>query len=183
MATKKSNPTWSDVKPRLADFDRAGLLALVEDLYAASRDNKAFLHARLGVGESPLQPYKDVISRWICPDVRRNQDVSVAKAKKAISDYKKAVGRPEGMAELTVFYCEEVFTFLGYCGMDDEGYFSALVRMYEQALKAAMTLPDGQRDEFLGRLENVRMSGHDVGWGVGDDFDWLWKKAGIELDQ
>jgi hypothetical protein len=25
---------------------------------------------------------------------------------------------------------------LTYCGMDDEGYFNALVRMYEQVLKA-----------------------------------------------
>ena len=47
MATKKNSPSWGDVKTQLADFDRAGLLGLVQDLYAASMDNKAFLHARL----------------------------------------------------------------------------------------------------------------------------------------
>lgn len=34
MATKKtpkSNPSWSDVKTKLADFDRAGLLRLVQE--------------------------------------------------------------------------------------------------------------------------------------------------------
>ena len=39
MATKKTaknTPSWSDVKTKLADFDRAGLLGLVQDLYAAS---------------------------------------------------------------------------------------------------------------------------------------------------
>lgn len=89
MATKKStkaNPSWSDVKTKLTDLDRAGLLGLVQDLYAASKDNKAFLHARFGLGDDPLEPYKDVITRWINPpDYRKPQ--SVAKAKKAISDY------------------------------------------------------------------------------------------------
>ena len=34
MAAKpeKAAPTWSDVKARLAEFDRAGLLGLVQDL-------------------------------------------------------------------------------------------------------------------------------------------------------
>lgn len=39
-------------------------------------------------------------------DVSKNQDLSVAKAKKAIAAYKKAVGQPEGLAELMVFFCE-----------------------------------------------------------------------------
>lgn len=54
MATKKNASSWSDVKTKLADFDRAGLLGLVQDLYAASKDNKAFLHARFGLGDDPL---------------------------------------------------------------------------------------------------------------------------------
>ena len=67
-ATKKPNeptPSWSDVKAQLADFDRAGLLGLVQDLYATNKDNKIFLHARFGLGDDPLEPYKDVIIRWI----------------------------------------------------------------------------------------------------------------------
>jgi hypothetical protein len=51
MATKKTTPSWSDVKTKLTDFDRAGLLALVQDLYAASKDNQAFLNARLSLGD------------------------------------------------------------------------------------------------------------------------------------
>ena len=37
----------------------------------------------------------------------------MAKAKKAIADYRKAVGRPEGMTELCVFYCEEAARLVG----------------------------------------------------------------------
>ena len=111
MVTKKSTPSWSDVKTRLADFDRAGLLGLLQDLYAANKDNQAFLHARLSLGDDVLKPYKVTIDRWLWPDVVKNQDISVARAKKPIADYKKAIGQPEGLAELMVFYCERAAGF------------------------------------------------------------------------
>ena len=76
----KSSRSWTDVKSTLAAFDRAGLLGLVHDLYAASKDNQAFLHARLHHGEDVLTPYKEAIDRWLWPDVFKNQDTSVAKA-------------------------------------------------------------------------------------------------------
>lgn len=178
MTTKKNSPSWSDVKTKLSDFDRAGLLGLVQDLYAASKDNKVFLHARFGLGDDPLEPYKEVITQWINPpDYRKPQ--SVAKAKKAISDYKKALGQPDGLAELTVFYCEEVFDFLAGCGMDDEGFYDALVRMFEQALKYVLALPAAQQAALLARLDRVRLLGHNVGWGVGGDFDHFWSAAGL----
>jgi len=178
---KKAKPSWSDIKSKLSDFDRAGLLGIVHDLYAASKDNQTFLHARFGLGDDVLKPYKTAISRWICPDVMRsNQTISVAKAKKAITDYKKAVGQPEGLAELAVFYCEEVFVFLGYCGMDDEGYFDAVVRMFEQALKYVMVLPETKRQSFIERLEQVCAQGQNIGWGVGDDMSRLLSEYGID---
>lgn len=182
MATKKNTPCWSDVKTRLADYDRAGLIGLVQDLYAASKDNQAFMHARFALGDDVLKPYKATISQWINPaDFRK--PMSVAKAKKAITDYKKALGQPEGMAELTVFYCEEVFDFLAGCGMDDEGFYDALVRMFEQALKYVQALPVSQQPTFIARLNVVRLQGKDVGWGVGDDFNDLWFEAGLAGEQ
>jgi hypothetical protein len=78
-------------------------LALIQDLYAAHKDNQSFLHARFGLGEDVLKPYKEILSRWLWPDVLRNQDTSVVRAKQAISSYKKAVGDPIGLAELMVF--------------------------------------------------------------------------------
>jgi hypothetical protein len=104
VANEKGSPTWIDVKASLLAFDRAGLLGLIQDLYAVSRNNQAFLHARLGLGRDHLEPYKASISRWICPDMMRNQPISVSKAKKAIADYNKAIGHPEGLAELSIFY-------------------------------------------------------------------------------
>jgi len=170
----KPRPTWSAAKTELAQFDRTALMGLVKDLFALSPDNSAFIAARLGLGSDPLAPYRKTISRWIRPDVVRGQDVSVAKAKKAISDYRKATGKPEGIAKLSVFYCEEAAGLLSECGMDDEGYFNALIRMYGQALAATTELPEPVRTLLLARLDAVRTSLRDIGWGVGDGIDELW---------
>lgn len=92
MATKIATGTWSDIKAKLAEFDRADLLKVVQDLYAASKENQAFLHARFCLGDDVIRPCKMPLARWLWPDVIKNQDISVAKAKEVISDYKKAIG-------------------------------------------------------------------------------------------
>ena len=65
-------------------------MGLIQDLYTAHKDNQTFLHTRFGLGEDVLKPYKETLDRWLWPDVLRNQDISVAKAKQAISSYRKA---------------------------------------------------------------------------------------------
>jgi hypothetical protein len=169
----KSQPTWTDVKAKLAGFDRACLLGLVQDLYAAHKDNQEFLHARFGLGDDVLEPFKKTIDRWLWPDLLRQQDTSVSKAKQAISAYRKAVGDPEGLAELMVFYCERAAGFCSDVCNDDEGYFDALVRMFEQALKLTDALPADRRDGLVARLGRVRDISHYFGYGVGDEMDSL----------
>ena len=91
MATKKSTPSWSDVKTKLVDFDRAGLL-----------------------------------------------------------------------------------------GLQDEGYFDALVRMFEQALKTIASLADAQRQPLWDRLDTVCSTCHNFGYSVGDDMDDLLAEYGAD---
>ena len=172
----ESQPTWTDVKSKLASFDRAGLLSLLHDLYAANKDNQAFLHARFGLGEDALDPYKKTLERWLWPDVFRKQDTSVVNAKQAISNYKKAVGEASGLAELMVTYCELATGYSRAIVHDDESYFDALVRMFEQALKIASTLPDSGRNALYGRLDQARGMSQAFGYGVGDDMDSLFPK-------
>jgi hypothetical protein len=183
VRSKNASPTWSDVRTALLDFDRTGLRGLVQDLYTASKDNQAFLHARLGLGHDQLQPFKACISNWICPDVIKNQPISVSKAKKAIADYKKAIGRPEGMAELSIFYCEEALGFLESCSMEDESYFAALIRMYGRSLEFVSSLPPAERTTYLERLDKLRSRGRNVGWGVEEELNSLWHAAALDEHQ
>jgi hypothetical protein len=179
---KNHSPTWIDVKAALTKFDRAGLLGLVQDLYAGSKDNQAFVHARLNLGRDQLDPYKAIISKGICPDLMRGQPVSVSKAKKAITAYKKAIGQPQGLAELAIFYCEEALSFLETVAMEDEGYFLSLIRMYSQALKFVSNLPSDVRTGYVDRLDKLRSRTRHVGWGVEDELNILWYAAELSED-
>jgi hypothetical protein len=148
-------------------------MGLIQDLYAAHKDNQTFLHTRFGLGQDVLKPYKETLDRWLWPDGLRNQDTSVAKAKQAISSYRKAIGEPAGLAELMVFYCESAAGFSNDVGYQDEGYFDALVHMFEQALKVTRQLSTGDRDALIVRLNRVRTISHNLGYGVGDAMDSL----------
>ncbi len=134
------------MKAALAGFDRAALLSLVQDLYAASGENQTFLHSRFGLVPDALLPYKEILDRWLWPD--RNQQISVAAAKKAIASYARALGDPAGLAELKVFYCERAAGFCSDVGFADESYFDALVKMFEGALETIALLPEKDRETF-----------------------------------
>jgi len=149
-----------------------GLLGLVQDLYAASKDNQAFLHARFALGEDPLKPYKETLKRWLSPDWRRNGDVSVSKAKQAISSYKNAVGDPAGLTELLVYGCECAAGFSAEFGYADEPFFNTLLWMFEEALQVSGQLPENDREVVLGRLQGV-CDLSDFGYGVGDTMESL----------
>lgn len=49
----------------------------------------------------------------------------------------------------------------------------ALLRMFEQALKAVGALPEGRRPDLMTRMDGVRQLGHRVGYGVDDVMDSL----------
>ena len=174
--TKGPQPTWTNVKAKLARFDRMGLMGLIHDLYGADKDNQQFLHVRFGLGEDILKPYKETLDRWLWPDVIRNQNVSVAKAKQAISSYRKAIGEPAALAELMVFYCERAAGFCSDIGYEDESYFDALVRMFDQALKLIAQLSASDRNPLIARLDRVRIISHNFGYGVADYMDSLLAK-------
>ncbi|MCY0916336.1 hypothetical protein [Massilia antarctica] len=169
----KATPTWSDVKSKLADFDRAAVLALLQDLYASSKENQAFLHARFGLCADILKPYKTTISRWLWPDTARGQETSISKAKKAIADYKKAVGRPDELAELMTFYCEQAAGFCHDVGFSDESFFVSLMGMFRQTLKLTISLAPEQRDSLLERLDEVSLVSRNFGYGLGEEMDDL----------
>jgi hypothetical protein len=169
----RSQPRWTDVKAKLTSLDRMGLIGLVQDLYTLHKDNQTFLHTRFGLGEDALKPYKETLDRWLWPDVLRNQDTSVAKAKQAISSYRKAVGEAAGLAELMVFFCERAAGFCNDVGYQDESYINALVNMFEQTIKVTRQLSAGDRDALIVRLDRVRTISHNLGYGVGDDMDSL----------
>lgn len=175
-------PTWRDIKKRLEIYDRKGLLGLIHDLYSLSRDNRMFLQSRSGLEGHILKPYKQIISKWVGPSGKWEPKISVSKAKKAVSDYKKALGRPEDIAELAVYYCETCTRFLADYGMEDFGYYDAFALMFEEALKYIRSLDTDARGPFLERLEIVLDDCRDFGNGVGQFCEDMMDEYRLEAD-
>ena len=67
--------------------------------------------------------------------------------------------------------------FLGYCGVDDDGYFNALILMFEQALKTIQGLDVKHQSSFVERLKIFQREGHN--WGVGDEIEELMMEYGF----
>jgi hypothetical protein len=139
---KKLKPTWSDVKAALGVSKRQALHALIADLYRLSQENRDFLHARFSLGDDPLAPYKELISKAVYPDVMRNRPFQIAVAKSAISQYKRAIGDDRGLLELMVYFVEEGNQFTVDCGDIDEPFYLAMLRMYDAAIGQLLKLDD-----------------------------------------
>ena len=133
-----------------------------------STPNKNFLHARFSLGSDALKPYKKIIEDALFPVVMSNDDVEIATAKKAISDYGKAVGDPKGLLELMVHFVECGASFSLDVGYGDEVFFAALERMYEKAIKLLLTLDEATIDDYYDRFEELVISTSDIGWGFHD---------------
>ena len=165
----KSKPTWSDIKGKLANFDRAGLIQLVSDLYSYNKDNQTFMHTRFALTQNALEEYKKRISNSLYPDIgRRNVDPSVATARKAISDYTKAVGDPLGILELRVFWCETAVEFSMDYSYSDMSYLEALLRQYRDVCRKLPDIPEPQLTQYLGRMQKLQDDASQIGYGVFD---------------
>jgi hypothetical protein len=164
---KKQTPSWSDVKTALARLDQRGLLELISDMYHLSKDNKDFLHARFSIGDDILAPYKKIIEKCMHPDIM-NEPVRIHRAKRAISDYSKAIHDAKGEAELLTYFveCGNKFT-LDY-GDIDEDFYDSLLEVYGQAIKKVLTLPDNEQGNFRKRLKKIMLSSSGIGWGYHD---------------
>jgi len=165
---KSKKPTWSDVKAPVSKFDQKDLIKLIEDLYRFSKENQTFLHTRFRVGDDPLEPYKKTIDKCLYPDIFDKEPIQISKAKKAISDYSKAIGEPLGETELMVFFVERGNAFTVDYGDIDEGFYDSLNRMYKRAIKKVLSLPEVQRSAFQDRLEKIMTSSSNIGWGYHD---------------
>ena len=75
--------------------------------------------------------------------------------------------------KLMAYDCETAAGFCYDIGMQDEGFFNALVLMFEEVVQVTLRLPSKDRDAMIGRLDRVRTISHNFGYGVGDDMDTL----------
>jgi len=101
-----SHSDWKNIRAKIDKVSQRDLIGLVKELYALNEQNKLFLETRFGNQGKGLEEYKFIIEDSICPTEPWKKDVSLSTGRKAIRDYKKALGNPEGLIDLMIYYCE-----------------------------------------------------------------------------
>lgn len=169
MASKKTaGQAWSSVKAAMASMNTGELVSLVGDLYRLSKENQIFFHSRFAIGDDILAPYKEIIDDCMYPDIENNKPYQIAKAKKAISSYSKAVGNIKGETELMIYFVECGNRFTLDYGDIDEHFYDALNLMYTNAVDRVLTLKEEERGDFQSRLKTIMDSSSGIGWGYHD---------------
>jgi len=166
---KKTQPTWTDVKSVLAQMRREELISTIDALYKLRKENKQFLHTRFKLSENALDEYKLQISNGVNPSSVKAK-ISFKNARQALSDYKNAIGDPEGLAELMVFYCEECAKSIRNYGIWEQ-YADATVNIWFDTLKHISKLSKARQLHYRKKLESALKYMGDVGWGVTDSIN------------
>lgn len=161
---------WTAARQHLATWDKAGLLALVKDLYDSAPGNRDFIHARCdaetGSGEV-LETYRIKIVEQFFPK-RGFGKLKLGDARKAIRDYRKATGNVRGTAELLMTYVENGVSFTHEYGDIDERFYNSV----ESALGELAELLRGEARELYpqlrDRMAKVEQMSDGIGWGFHD---------------
>lgn len=165
---KDKAPTWTSLKPKLAEKDHAALLRLVADLFSLNEDNRRFITTRYSGSSNNMAPYRKIISDSLYPDVVENEPIKLAAGKKAISDYFKATKDKVGQLELMVYYLETGNQFTLDYGDITESFYSSLESMLDRILSALKKQPEDMNGQYLPRLRSVVESAKGIGWGYYD---------------
>ena len=164
---KKEKPanSWRDIRAILSKADDSEVLKLVGELYALRKENQDFLHARYLKDADILVPYKETIARYISPAEPWKNPVKTSLARKAISDYRKAVGDPEKLTELMLFYVE--------CGVghildwddNDDAMQNSIFRVFAEGMETLDRCEKDVAGKLLPRFEAVVQSTANMNWG------------------
>ncbi|MCB5271966.1 MAG: hypothetical protein LHW56_08990 [Candidatus Cloacimonetes bacterium] len=118
--------------------------------------------------DARLDNYKLKITSAINPKLARK--ISFKGARQAVSDYKKASGDQEGVAELMVFYCEECAGTIKRVGVWEQ-YAAGTINIWLDTLTYIQQLPPQQHTRFWKKLDAAQKLMGQVGWGVSDMLD------------
>jgi len=169
MARKEQpKSTWSAVKSTVLKLDRDALMALIRDLYDLSPSNRQYVDARLRLGQDSLIEYKQTVAECMYPDAERNRPVQISKAKKAISEYRKATHDVRGEIDLMIHFVECGNQFTLEYGDIDGPFYDSLLSMYGRAVETVVKLPESQQEPFRKRLLELTKSSDGIGWGYHD---------------
>jgi hypothetical protein len=162
---------WAALRKKLDAFDRAGLLALIHDLYDAHASNRRFLEARLLSSSASIEKYRRLVVDAVYPDPFSRRRVSVRDATATITEYRRSTGDVAGTVDLMLTFLEAGTEQAADLGYGDDSYFEALERKLDAIAKSWPDLSPNARGDAAKRLDCVRKRAQNIGWGYGDYVD------------
>ena len=151
--TAKNEAGWTAVRKKLDAFDRAGLLALVHDLYCANASSRRFLEARLLSSSMSLEKYRRLVAEAVYPDPFSRRQVSVREATATITEYRRSTGDLAGTVDLMLTFLEAGTQQAADLGYGDDPYFAALARKLDAVAKSWSDLSAAARKDATKRLD------------------------------
>ena len=174
--------TWSAVRSALIKLIHDELLSLVAELYRLSKHNQGFLHARFADADTAMDECKVVVGDCLYPDVQRNRPLQVAKAKKVVADFCKAVADPIAQADLMLVFLEQGNAFTVEYGDVDAGFYNALISMSSRATETICVLPHELQQALRDQFAEVVQSSSGIGWGYHDELIEIYGTAFPDRD-
>jgi hypothetical protein len=182
MEKKKSTPGWGACKAAMRNWPQPGMLALIQELYELSDDNRRFLRARLlpeQAGQT-LEETKRRVEKLLTVDRIFANRFSHSDVKKVIDQYAKASDDPAAVAELLITDLEMSFDSFAQVGdydaMVDHLYstFGRLDKVLKTLPKEKVVLVAEQLDDLAAQWEGK------FGYGISDELSDMaadWHKA------
>jgi len=152
-------------------WPRPGVIALVQELYHLSEENRRFLHARLLPQKSAetVESTKRKLRQLLSTSVVFNNKFSHAALKRVIDQYAKASDDPIAIADLLLTDLDEAFQTFSEVGDDEaivDHLYATLYRLHDllQTVEARSLPPLAERLKGL-----AEQWGGEFGYGISDE--------------
>lgn len=160
-----------DLKKHLKKLEQNELIQIIADLYKMNQDVKDFLNVKFN-GEKVIQELYERAENEIMDEFFSDKGfgkMRLAKAKKAITNFKKFTNDAERELELMLFYVEIGTEFTIIYGDIDERFYSSMESMFHKVVKACEN-DEKLFNKFRDRLYKIVMDTDGaVGWGYHDN--------------
>lgn len=177
MNSKKprSEVGWNPCKQLLKSWPQRGVLALVQELYQLSDDNRRFLHQRLLPQRAAmnLEATAKVLRRMLSVSSILDDEFRHIEAKRVVDQFEKAVDDPEQVAQLLLIDLAKTLDTFSQVG-DDEPLVDHAYASMKRLQGRLNLLSASQARPLVEKLTDLanRWAG-EFGYGLSDELEEL----------
>jgi Family of unknown function (DUF6155) len=168
-----------DLKRYLKLKSQHELISQIAELFTRFDQVKDFYEIRINpaFNNAPVQQkYKNEIRNAVIPQSEKDfrNAPNLAKAEKAVSDYKRIAVSNIEVAEIYLHYVETVIDFINEFGEIDEDFYESMELKFEEALK--LIVKDNLEDVFEKECQRIIGEAEGIGYGSYDDLHYNYEK-------